>query len=98
MEETTKERICGIYKITNLINGKMYIGQAQDIYKRWYAHKYSAFKKDNKRYNVILYRAIRKYGLENFEFEILEECCVGELNEKEIYYINKYNTCIYNKN
>lgn len=98
MEETTKERICGIYKITNLINGKMYIGQAQDIYKRWYAHKYSAFKKDNKRYNVILYRAIRKYGLENFEFEILEECCVEELNEKEIYYINKYNTCIYNKN
>ena len=55
-----KEKICGIYKITNLINGKMYIGQAQDIYKRWYAHKYSAFKKDNKRYNVILYRAIRK--------------------------------------
>ena len=94
-----KEKICGIYKITNLVNGKMYIGQSVDIYRRWNDHKYSAFKKyNNVIYNVILYRAIRKYGLENFEFEIIEECSVDELNEKEIYYINKYNTFVHNKN
>ena len=52
---------CGIYKITNLVNEKVYIGQAQDIEKRWREHKCSS--KSN---NQILYRAIRKYGLENF--------------------------------
>ena len=82
----------GIYKITNLINGKSYIGQSTNIQKRFNAHRSAAFNPNNKNYNFPLYKAIRKYGIENFSFEVLEECDISELNDKEIYYISKYNT------
>ena len=82
----------GIYKITNLINGKSYIGQSTNIQKRFSAHKSVAFNPNDSNYNYPLYRAIRKYGIENFSFEVIEECDVSELNNKEIYYISKYNT------
>ena len=61
-------KICGIYKITNKINGKCYIGQSIDIIKRW--------KTEYKWYqiNKHLLAAFNKYGLENFNFEIIEEC------------------------
>lgn len=81
--------MCGIYLIQNLINGKCYIGQSIDIYTRWRRHKNpnTWVEKD-----YPLYRAFQKYGLNNFKFEILEECAPKELNEKEIYYIEKYNS------
>lgn len=75
--------ICGIYKITNQINGKCYIGQSINIKQRWRAHKTKAFSPSNSQYECPLYRAIRKYGLENFSFEVLEECPAEELNQKE---------------
>ena len=50
------EKICGIYKITNLVNGKVYIGQSQDIYSRWKEHKYAR----NKRECFALYGAFKK--------------------------------------
>jgi len=54
----------GIYKITNIINGSVYIGQSKDIYARWQKHK-SVFKNEaNHRYK--LYRAMNKYGIDNF--------------------------------
>ena len=83
----------GIYKITNLVNGKVYIGQSQNIKERWKDHR-----TDYKRGEVILYRAMRKYGIDNFSFEVIEECSVDELNEKEIYYIAEYNSYIYAEN
>ena len=79
---------CGIYKITNLINGHSYIGQSICIEIRWKNHK--CYDKECKDYP--LYRAFRKYGIENFSFEIIEECEPNLLNEKEIYWINFYNT------
>lgn len=82
----------GIYKITNLINGKSYIGQSVNIKKRFNAHKSAAFNSNNKNYDFPLYKAIRKYGIENFEFEVLEECKKSELNDKEKWYISKYQT------
>lgn len=82
----------GIYKITNLINGKSYIGQSVNIQKRFNAHRSVAFNPNDKNYNYPLYRAIRKYGIDNFSFDILEECDVSELNNKEIYYIAQYKT------
>ena len=94
----SREIITGIYKITNLVNGKMYIGQSIDIYKRWKEHNNIAFRTTSKSYNYPLYKAIRKYGIDNFKFEIIEECSIEKLNDKEIYYIDKYNTCIFNKN
>lgn len=75
----------GIYKITNLINQKVYIGQSINIEKRWQDHCATVD-------NCAIHRAIQKYGKENFVFEILEECDLSMLNEKEIYYIEKYNS------
>jgi group I intron endonuclease len=58
-----------VYLIQNRINGKCYVGKANDPEARWQSHKYAA--QENKRW--YLYRAIRKHGIENFEFSVLEE-------------------------
>ena len=80
----------GIYKITNIVNNKSYIGISTDIEERWCQHKnqYNWQREKNK----TLYQAFQKYGLENFTFEVLEECKITELSEKEKYYVNKYDT------
>lgn len=78
----------GIYKIQNLIDGKIYIGQSVHIQARFNQHKSEA-KNGNTR---PLYNAIRKYGIENFSFEIIEECPKEKLNEREVYWIKKYNS------
>lgn len=59
---------CGIYSITNKINGKKYIGQSIDIHERWLSHKRKSSWNDQSA--KILYKAFKKYGLENFEFKI----------------------------
>lgn len=82
----------GIYKVTNMINNKIYIGQADNIQQRWKAHRNSPFNPNSSNYNCVFYKAIRKYGLENFRFEILEECALNKLNEREKYWIKYYNT------
>ena len=82
----------GIYKITNLINGKSYIGKAVDIKRRWSEHKSHSFSPDHLSYNFAIHRAIRKYGIENFSFEVVEECNEDWLNEREIYWVAKLNT------
>lgn len=81
------EIICGIYKITNLVNNKVYIGQSTNILKRFIAHKSRAFNPKNSQYESHLYRAIRKYGLDNFNFEIIKRCKKEDLNKEEQHYI-----------
>lgn len=83
--------ICGIYKVTNKINGKPYIGQSTDIYYRWKEHIQNK-SKDELQYAFVC--ALRKYGEENFLWEIIDNCVESELNEKEIFYIKKFNTFI----
>lgn len=78
---------CGIYKIENKINGKIYIGQSVNIERRWRDHKVRS-----KNENDILYQEIREYGIDFFDFSILEECLQNELYEKEIYWINFYDS------
>ena len=92
------KKICGIYKIENLVNGKVYIGQSVDIYRRWKAHKYVSNEENREGYNKPLYRAFRKYGIDNFSFEVIEECLEENLTEKEIYYIEQYNSYIGGEN
>lgn len=94
----SKYKICGIYKITNMINGKVYIGQAKDIEKRHKDHINMSFNQNLHQYNYVLYRAIRKHGLENFSFEFLIEVEEELLDLMEIYYIEQYNSYIYAEN
>ena len=81
----------GIYKITNKINLNSYIGQSRDIATRWRHHKERAFNSASKAYDYPLSRAFRKYGVDNFSFEILECCLIEKLNECEKYWINYFN-------
>lgn len=80
----------GIYKITNLINQKCYIGQSTHVSQRLQRHKSLAFYESGDKYYNHLYCSIRKYGLENFSFEVIEECTKDKLNEREIYWIKFY--------
>lgn len=81
----------GIYKIQNLINGKVYIGQSVNIARRWKEHRNSAENSRTDSDNAI-HRAMKKYGLSNFSFKVIEECLAEELDEKEIYWISYYNS------
>ena len=86
-----KQRIMiGIYSIKNIVNGKVYIGSSNNIQKRFRKHKTELNTKTHS--NKYLERAYEKYGKDNFEFIILEECSLQELIEKEISYIKKYNS------
>lgn len=83
----------GIYMLINKINGKCYIGQSVDIYARWVDHKTPS----KRTRGTVLGRALSKYGCENFELIILEECPEEKLDEREMYYIAKYKPA-YNMN
>lgn len=74
----------GIYKITKKENGKSYIGQSNDIERRFNEHK-------NKK-EIPIELAIQKHGVSAFNFEIIEECSLNELDEREEYWIAYYNT------
>ena len=62
-----------IYKITNKINNKCYIGSSIRVEKRWKEHINASKNPNNPQYNYPLYSAFRKYGIENFTFEILKD-------------------------
>lgn len=82
----------GIYSYKNKINGKRYIGQSINITRRKYMHEYNATHNKTTEYNSQFHKALRKYGYDNFDFEILEECSKEELNEREIYWIKYYSS------
>lgn len=73
--------ICGIYKITNLINGKFYIGSSINLMRRKAEHKYR--RKNFVHINNILKNAVKKYGEENLKFEIIEELLFGNWATKD---------------
>jgi group I intron endonuclease len=81
---------CGIYKIENLVDGKIYVGSSINIEKREYKHFWMLNK--NIHDNNHLQHSFNKLGSENFKFETIEECEVTLLNDKENYYINQYNS------
>ena len=74
--------ICGIYKITNKINNKCYIGKTEDLYTRLYTHIHHSN-------NINLRNDIEKYGLKNFTWEVLESKI---FKHSERYYIKLYNS------
>lgn len=81
---------CGIYKIKNIRNNKIYIGKSKDINHRISDHK-SSLRKNSHR-NKYLQRSYNKYGINCFEFSIIELCEESLLEEKEIFYIKELNS------
>ena len=86
-----KEKITGIYKITNTKTQEAYIGQSVDIVKRWTDHIKCGLGINASATNK-LYNAMKQYGVHNFTFELMEECKKEELNEKEAFWIGMYQT------
>jgi len=82
--------ISGIYIIINTKNGKIYIGQAINIRKRWQVHKWKLC--NNQHPNKHLQFAWNKYGQKVFKFKILERCSVSTLDEREQHYLDIYVT------
>ena len=83
-----REKISGIYVIVNTVNGKVYVGQAVDIHKRWINHKSKL--NNSHHFNQSLQSAWIKYGASSFKFEVLENCSINQLSEREQFYINYY--------
>ena len=80
-----------IYKITNTINSKSYIGQTiQNVKERFYQH--CATKCSKAVSNMAIHRAIKKYGKSNFTVEVIEEIDSANLNDRERYWIKYYNS------
>lgn len=75
----------GIYKITNIKSQKCYVGQAADIASRWKQHIKRGIGAEAPTRNK-LYPAMLEHGVENFTFEIVEECSRAQLNEREDYW------------
>lgn len=91
------EKVCGIYKITNIDNNQSYIGQAKDVAYRWATHLKCGCGIDAPKNNK-LYAAMDKYGIDKFTFELVEKCNELSLNEKEAFYIKMYNTVAFGYN
>lgn len=84
-----------VYKITNQINNKCYIGSSTRVEKRWKEHRNAAFNPNSHHYNYPLYAAFRKYGIENFTFEVIKDdfSSLEEMSQYEhdmIIYYNSY--------
>ena len=79
----------GIYKITNKLNNKSYIGQARDIEARFKQHQYALINSNKSWYPEA---RLESNSLDDFDFLILQECSVNELDELEEYWINYYDS------
>ena len=89
-------KICAVYKITNTITGDFYIGSSKDVKKRWAEHKCQS--KWNEQPNSQLYKDMKKYGLNNFVFQILAEVEEAFLKETEQEFIEELKPTYNNRN
>ena len=79
------KKISGVYKITNTATGDFYIGSSKDVKHRWACHKCPSILK--KYPNNPLYLDMKKYGVDKFDFQILEEAEIDRLKEREQWFI-----------
>ena len=89
-------KICAVYKITNTITGDFYIGSSNDVKKRWAAHKWpSTWKKCP---NNPIYLDMQRYGVDKFEFQVIEEVEIDSLKETEQQFIETLKPTYNNRN
>lgn len=82
-----------IYKATNVVNGKVYIGQTiRTVEARWKDHAWDANRKDGPKYCSSFHQALRKYSIDNFTIEEIEECEDCLLDEREVFWIDFYHS------
>jgi len=83
--------MASIYIIENKENRKRYVGKTtlEDPYRRWQQHKYNAKSNHNP---MVISEAISKYGVDNFTFYVIETCKDEDVDKREIYWINKFDT------
>ena len=86
-----------IYKLTNIINGKVYIGQTKNSLRKRLISHISQAKPNTKSKKHYLQYAIIKYGLDNFVVDILETCPSKLLNDREKFWIKKFNSAVSTK-
>ena len=89
-------KISGIYKITNTITNDFYIGSSKNVKHRWTEHKCTSTW--NEHPNIQLYQDMQKYGVDKFEFEILEEVEIEHLKEVEQQFIETLKPTYNNRN
>lgn len=88
-----------IYCYINKINHHKYVGQTNNPKRRYYEHKSSAYNPNDKDYDDLFHKKIRQYGLDNFDYEILEEINTEDesyVDERERYWIKEKNSYIKN--
>ena len=83
-------KICGIYRIKHKESGKSYIGLSVDVYARWKQHR--SFAKTGRK--SAIYSALNKYGVDAFEFDVLEECLPDCLEDRERFWIASLGTSV----
>lgn len=90
------EKISAVYKIINTITGDFYVGSSKDVKLRWMQHKrLSVWKKHA---NNPMYLDMKKFGIDKFELEILEEVEIGNLKDKEQQFIETLKPTYNNNN
>ena len=80
---------CGIYKIENTVDGKVYVGKSVDFYRRYHQHVYAHRKANSRRANRHLYNALKKYGIDSFVFSVLEVCRREDAAELELFWMRE---------
>lgn len=86
------KNVSGIYGIRNVINNKLYIGKTHCMYSRCHQYVYDLSNRNIGHINDYLFNAIRKVGVENFEFFGLEFCNPDDLSTRELHWITYYKT------
>lgn len=90
-------KVSGIYKITNNIDGKVYIGKTKNFKNRWRQYLYDFENKRVRCLNSYIMNAMLKYGFDSFTFSIVESCDVSICAERELYWMDFYDSCNHDK-
>ena len=90
-------RASGIYKITNNVDGKVYIGKTKNFRNRWRQYKYDYENRRTRCLNSYIMNAMLKHGFDAFSFSIVEFCDVGICSERELYWMDFYDSCNHDK-